>query len=426
MSVFAAAKSGKTARRCKIGVVWQDDGSTSSCSGCGQRFDFIFRKHHCRNCGKIYCRYCSGEKAIVFDVSGIVPQRVCKWCKLSLVSSGFHYVDVSKLNANIPNNNTDNNYKNSKTTPVLRAGKGNDNDNSTVIVGGADDRSGGNREDSASYRNHQIDLLLSQEGNSTCIECQAPTPQWVSLNNGVFICINCSGYHRGLGVHLSYVRSLKLDSLSESDYYILQISGNKRFINFMEKYNELYILKQQEQEKGEGNDKVHVEDDTTKNLKQKNNVDLIKSKIKDRYDSPLAYTYRELLNRQKMDETYAIEEDEIEKLIIEYIGKDKLEKKKLKCNDDNSNKNNNNKNNKMRFSSMEEKIAARPWQDDGPNCNQCNSEFSAINRKHHCRKCGDLVCVACAPNDNQRPVPEYGYMDSVRVCLKCFNPKKNY
>lgn len=60
------------------------------------------------------------------------------------------------------------------------------------------------------------------------------------------------------------------------------------------------------------------------------------------------------------------------------------------------------------------------------NCNQCNSEFSAINRKHHCRKCGDLVCVACAPNDNLRPVPEYGYLDSVRVCLKCFNPKKNY
>lgn len=77
-----------------------------------------------------------------------------------------------------------------------------------------------------------------------------------------------------------------------------------------------------------------------------------------------------------------------------------------------------------RLKSMEEKIAARPWQEDGPQCNQCQSEFSTINRKHHCRKCGDLVCVLCAPNDNQRPVPEFGYMESVRVCLKCFNPTK--
>jgi hypothetical protein len=37
-------------------------------------------------------------------------------------------------------------------------------------------------------------------------------PQWVSLPYGVVICIQCSGPHRGLGTHISKVRSLKLDS----------------------------------------------------------------------------------------------------------------------------------------------------------------------------------------------------------------------
>ena len=399
----SSKKSNKSSpRKCKIGVIWQEDSSTNACSGCGQKFNFSFRRHHCRNCGKIYCRNCSNEKAIVYDVSGIVPQRVCKWCKLTLVQSGFHYVDVSKLNTNIPSNNNNNN----NNTPVLRAdnNKNNNTDNdSTVLVGGGDDNSDLKRKDSATYRNNQINLLLTQDGNEKCIECKNPMPQWVSLNNGVFICINCSGYHRGLGVHLSYVRSLKLDSLSESDYYILQISGNTRFLNFLEKYDDLYNKlneQQQQNEKGVDNN-------------NNNNLDTKKLNINKRYDSPLAYTYREMLSRQKMDETYVIEEEEIEKLIVKYIEMKKQEEKNAK-----------NKKSLNRLKSMEEKIAARPWQEDGPQCNQCQSEFSTINRKHHCRKCGDLVCVLCAPNDNQRPVPEFGYMESVRVCLKCFNPTK--
>lgn len=42
-------------------------------------------------------------------------------------------------------------------------------------------------------------------GNDACAECNAPDPDWASLNLGVLMCIECSGVHRNLGVHISKV-----------------------------------------------------------------------------------------------------------------------------------------------------------------------------------------------------------------------------
>jgi hypothetical protein len=41
-------------------------------------------------------------------------------------------------------------------------------------------------------------------------------PDWASINLGVMMCIECSGIHRSLGVHVSKVRSLTLDTLEPS------------------------------------------------------------------------------------------------------------------------------------------------------------------------------------------------------------------
>ncbi|EPQ28819.1 uncharacterized protein PFL1_03622 [Pseudozyma flocculosa PF-1] len=42
---------------------WERDEQASDCRGCGRRFTFFLRKHHCRRCGKIFCDSCSSHRA---------------------------------------------------------------------------------------------------------------------------------------------------------------------------------------------------------------------------------------------------------------------------------------------------------------------------------------------------------------------------
>lgn len=43
------------------------------------------------------------------------------------------------------------------------------------------------------------------DANTVCADCDNLDPDWASLNLGVVICIECSGVHRSLGVHVSKV-----------------------------------------------------------------------------------------------------------------------------------------------------------------------------------------------------------------------------
>lgn len=55
-------------------------------------------------------------------------------------------------------------------------------------------------------------LCLVRHRSRTCVDCGSAHPEWASLNLGAVMCLECSGVHRSLGVHISKVRSLILDS----------------------------------------------------------------------------------------------------------------------------------------------------------------------------------------------------------------------
>eukprot|EP00037_Helgoeca_nana_P024104 m.253964 g.253964 ORF g.253964 m.253964 type:complete len:1014 (-) comp26534_c1_seq1:6980-10021(-) len=38
---------------------WQNDSAAVHCNGCDKQFTFLLRRHHCRICGKVYCRFCT-------------------------------------------------------------------------------------------------------------------------------------------------------------------------------------------------------------------------------------------------------------------------------------------------------------------------------------------------------------------------------
>lgn len=53
-------------------------------------------------------------------------------------------------------------------------------------------------------------------------------PRWASWNLGVFLCIRCAGIHRNLGVHISRVKSVNLDTWTPEQVLSLQQMGNSR------------------------------------------------------------------------------------------------------------------------------------------------------------------------------------------------------
>lgn len=58
------------------------------------------------------------------------------------------------------------------------------------------------------------------------------------------------------------------------------------------------------------------------------------------------------------------------------------------------------------------------------NCMQCGKKFSMMHRKHHCRKCGNLVCDDCSKNRWYIETPSG--KGEQRVCDACFHELSNH
>ena len=83
--VFSWTVSGRPSGK---GMVdhWVKDEAAESCLDCRVKFTFVERKHHCRNCGGVFCSSCSQYKKEIPRMKIHQPVRVCKACLESLSS----------------------------------------------------------------------------------------------------------------------------------------------------------------------------------------------------------------------------------------------------------------------------------------------------------------------------------------------------
>lgn len=67
---------------------WAKDETAKSCRQCAKEFNFSRRRHHCRNCGYVFCGDCSFRTQPVPQRQIKEPVRVCDDCYFTLLRAG--------------------------------------------------------------------------------------------------------------------------------------------------------------------------------------------------------------------------------------------------------------------------------------------------------------------------------------------------
>ena len=82
------------------------------------------------------------------------------------------------------------------------------------------------------------EYIVMLPGNQTCADCTAIAPDWASSTYGVLLCLECSGIHRRLGVHISFVRSVHMDEWKREEVQMMLQGGNRGLATYLAEHGE--------------------------------------------------------------------------------------------------------------------------------------------------------------------------------------------
>eukprot|EP01035_Chromulina_nebulosa_P019366 gene19366-25233_t len=100
------------------------------------------------------------------------------------------------------------------------------------------------------FPDHILREIRQYPGNSKCCDCLSLDTDWGNVNHGTLICLDCAGKHRSLGVHVSFIRSLYMDTWNSNQIAMMRYGGNGQIREFFKKLkiensaiNVLYMTK---------------------------------------------------------------------------------------------------------------------------------------------------------------------------------------
>jgi hypothetical protein len=225
------------------------------------------------------------------------------------------------------------------------------------------------------------ELIANNPSNNRCADCDQMNPEWTSLGFGIFICLSCAGYHRSMGAHITSVRSLTLDDWSPEQYEILEHGGNDRFWEYLKNFRSVQKYHLPEVLYYTEVLKARLQNREAKEYNPVEWTGLVKSA--DSASNPSSAKFSQPSVDGSVGSTPTTPTNSSRKSM---------------------------------------KSIPVPWMSDteAKQCSLCSSQFSFINRKHHCRRCGKVVCGECAPVNNTRPIMEWGMNEPVRHCKSCY------